>query len=516
MTITIVDVETRSGWRYFTDTAEVRVSRIPYLPLLMSTGGFRRHLFSPGSTLGAGQSEAEPILLANADRALDDLHRSVDGRRIIVRQGEPDSEGRPPRDLSSYTVVFQGRMDPADFTGDVVRLQPLNRQTVISEGLVTETRFDGTATSGGAGLGGSVDLAGKPHPLLVGYAYNVEPAAANPFDQIYMVSQGWPGHSAVLHFVKDRGVSITPDTQHATLADLRAVAEAASITTSRYDWYSGDDGTWFALGSLPAGIVTVEATEGGGRTTAETAEFLLERSSEVTAGLVQGVAAMNSFAPGESGIFVGTEDRTIGSALEQVLELVGYWHDALDGSGVVVGAWREPEGSDQTISENETLDDIDLLSTNDVGGGAPVKEVLVGYRRNYTPLTKSDLDATAAVSDALALSQEFLVTTPATVADAVARNPLAQTMRLNTSFRYAADAERIRDRQRDMRASGIDLFKVPVATTTATAGVGRGVTVTNRRHGLTRALCGVLGRESAGRTVDNIAVTDLIIWRPSP
>lgn len=516
MTITIVDVETRDGWVYLTDTAEVKVGRNPYLPLLESTGGYTRHLFAPGSTVGPGESAADPIRIANTDRQLNRLHRTVDGRRIIVRQAVPDSEGRPPEDPAAYTTTFEGLIEVADFVGDSVDLIILNRQTAIAEGLVTDRRFDGTATAGGAGLGGAAELAGNPHPILIGHAYNFEPSVANPFDLIYMVSQGWPGHSVVFHFLKDRGISITPGTQHATLAGLRAVAEAGTVPDSEYDWYTGDDGTFFALGSEPDGVVTVEATEGGGRTVAEVAELLLLRSPLLSEGDIRGVSAMNASVPGESGIYIPAEDRAIGSCLEELLLGLGSWHDALDGTGVVLIPWDLPTSAVQHIDEWECLEDIDLLSTNDEGGGAPIKEMLIGFRRNYLPLSKSDLDETAAVADAIALSQEWLVTDPAIVAGAVSRNPLARTMRLNTSLRYRADAERIRDRHRDSRANGVDLFRVQLPTLRTRAAVGQGVTISNAQFGLDVSLCGVLGRSTTGRTVDDIPITDLIIWRPSP
>lgn len=517
MSITIVDVETPDGWRRYTDTAGVVVDGQPYQPRLEGTGGYARHLFEPGATLGAGSAEAKPIPLTNADRVLDALHRQVDGRRIVVRQGEPDAEGRPPKDGGSYTIVFQGRMEPVELDGDVAELRILSRGQAIAEAPVTTVRFDGTATSGGAGLGGGAEMAGKPRPILVGYAYNFEPPWANAFDLVCQVSQGGPGHSAAFGFVKDRGAAITAGTQHATLAALRAAAEAATVTPSTYDWYSGDDGTWLALGSTPAGVVTVEATEGGGRTVAEVAAWLLEQADDVASGNVLGVAAMNGHVPGESGIWIRPEDRTLGSALEEVLAGVGSWYDSLDDLTVTVAAWRAPEASDQAIAEWELLGDPDLLSSGDVGGGAPVREVLAGYRRNYTPLNKSELEETMAAPDAAALSQEWLLTAPATVPDATTRNPLAQAMRIDTSFRRLADAERIRDRHRDLRTNGIDLFRLPLPTARVRVDIGQGVTVTTARFGLAAgALCGVIGRDTTGRTVDDISVTDLIAWRPSP
>lgn len=511
MSVTIIDVETRTGWRYFTDSARVIIDRRPYEPRLETTGGYTRHQFQPGATMGPGEAVAKSFVLSNSDRSLESLHRTVDGRKIVVRVGDLDTDGKPPRTLSAYPITFQGRIENCEFEGDLAELRILSRQTAIAEALVTDVRFDGTATSGGAGAGGNVELAGKPEPILLGYAYNFSPPSANPFDGVYQVSRGWSGHSVVFEWVRDRGAEITPGSSHASLSALLG----ATPTGGQYDWYTGDDGTFIYPGSPAEGVITVAATEGGGRTVAEVAQWLLEQSTEVTVGSVAGVAAMNTAVPGEAGIWIGTEDTTIGTALEEVLRGVGYWVDDLNNLTVSLGYWDAPQAPAQTISAWETLDDIDLLSTSDVGGGAPISQVLIGYRRNYTPLNKSELIDTVATEVASPLSEEYRLAR-SEVYNALALNPLAQTMRLDTSLKELDDAQRIADHHRDLRATGIDLFRVPLATSRATADIGGAVTITNPRFGLAAALCGVLGRDTTGRTVDGIAVTDFVIWRPTP
>jgi hypothetical protein len=512
--VTLIEVETRSGWRYFADTGGIIIGRQPYDPRVEATGGYFRHLFAPTATLGPGAAEAKPVLLANADRALDGLHRAVDGRRIVIRTGDRLADGRPSGNIDDYPVTFQGRIETARFPGDSVELAVLSRQTAIAEALVTDVRFDGTATSGGAGVGGNAELAGKPLPTLVGTAFNFLPPYGNAFDYVLCVSRGWPGHSAAINAVRDAGVALTAGTARATLALLLA----ASPASGEYDWYSGDDGTWIKLGAKPAGAVKVDATEGGGRTVARVAEFLLSLSPEVST--VNGGPLMDSRAPWPAGRWIGPEDTALGVALEDALRGVGSWTDDLSGGGVTLRFWDAPQAPVAAIAEWEVLDDnIELLSSNDAGGGSPIRELLVGYRRNYSPDDAGTLDSAVDTDVASLLGQEWSIETAADP-DVLAANPLAQTLRLDTALATAEGAAAIAAHHLDLRKSGIDIYRAPLPTSRVGVDIGQTITLTARRFGLSDvpggAVCGVLGRDTTGRRVEDISQTDLILWRPTP
>ena len=509
-TITLVEIETRSGWRHFTDTGGIVIGTTPYAPRLIGNGGYFRHLFAPAATLGPGGAEAKPVVLANADRALDGLHRAVDGRQIVVRQGDRLAGGWASGDIDDYPPVFRGRIQTAQFAGDTVEMVILSRQEAISETLLMDRRFDGTATSGGAGIGGNDELAGQPFPVLVGTAFNFAPPFANAFDQVMQISAGWPGHTVAIGQVLDRGVALTPGTGHATLALLLAASPASGV----YDWHSGTDGTFIKLGAAPDGTVTVTATEGGGRTVASCAAFLLGLADS---GPVNGAATLAARASGPAGIWIGPEDTTIGTALERVLSGVGWWVDDLNDESVTVGYWDAPQTPVQSIAAWEVLDPgIELLSSNDAGGGSPIREMLIGYRRNHQVLEKSALDAAVASNVASLLAQEYSLAERGDPT-VLLENPLAETLRVDTSLAILPDAQGIANHQFALRRTGIDIYRVPMATSRVRADIGQSVTLTNPRFGLAGgAVCGVLGRDTTGRRIDGISTTDLILWRPTP
>lgn len=516
--VTVLDIATRAESIHAADAPWVVIGSQPYLPAILSTGAIRRHLFQPQATLGDGVAEIAAIVLDNTDRRWDRYHRLVDGRPITQRRAS-----RSSRNPDDYTQLFAGVIETATYKGNEWELQVLSRRTAIAEELVQTKRYDGTATTGEAGVGGGEDLEGKPEPILIGSAFNVSPPRANPHVPVFQLSTGWPGHAVAIEFVRDSGADIAAGTQHPTLAALLATAPSAGT----YDWYSGDDGTYFVLGSAASGEVTVAATEGGGRTIAECAERILLRSTRLVAGDVHGVGAMNAAMAGQGGVWFGASDTTIGQALTEVLSGIGSWVDNLDDQSVTLYPWGQlPAVADQDINADtgvlgagtdrdwETLDEgIDLVSTQDVGGGAAVSEVIVGYQRNYTVQTRTQVAGVAEPRIAR-LEQDWL--TVSAVDDAArAVNALTPPMRINTALASKSDAERVAALQLDLRRGGIDIYRVPISALRVATDIGGTIRLTSNKYGLERALCGVLGREDSGRTVQGAQMTTLIVWRPS-
>jgi hypothetical protein len=200
--------------------------------------------------------------------------------------------------------------------------------------------------------------------------------------------------------VYSRGVSWTSEPDYAAFADLQN--DTLEPNQSRYKVYSGSEGTYIRLGSVPAGTFTCDA-----ETTEKRAGGLLQAIAE-DAGIILSeistadVALLNT-VPYECGTYV-TEETTGIAEMSVIASAVGAYF-SFDRLGILrMNRLVLPSTSVFTIYPDQVME-LSLVSTADTDEGIPAWSVTIEYAKNYT--VQTDLDDTAATSRAAFAAQEF-------------------------------------------------------------------------------------------------------------
>jgi hypothetical protein len=253
------------------------------------------------------------------------------------------------------------------------------------------------------------------------------------------------------------GASLDMGTARATLALL----QSTTPTAGNADTYLGSatEGAYLRLGPEAVGDVTADLTEGAtaaDRTAARVwARILTQRCGIAAADLVEAdLAALDTAAPGEVGIWCGTEGLSRREALDAIAASVGsvYWVDPQ-------GRWRiaqltEPAGDPVMTLRRIGFDsaalasDADIVALEPAPWPLPVQKLTLEWGRCYHPLSKDALaDRVEELDDPREafLSQEWR---KATVEDAAVKalHPKARTLTQQSLLvdRVRAEAEAAR------------------------------------------------------------------------
>jgi hypothetical protein len=449
-----------------------------------NAGNYQRALFSDGTTVGNASVGAGEVVLTGIDGELDFLKNiGMDGRPLwIYKLEDLDTP------FSDAILLFKGTISQAVFSWNEVILRMRDRMEELRRPLQT-TLYAGTTTSAGATAEGRPDdIKGQPKPLLYGTCYNIPVIPANIFDKIFQVSDG--AINSVFG-VFDKGAALTLDTSIGTSGDFASLAllQAATVAASKYATCLA--GGYIKLGSIPAGQITVDASEGANsaaRSMAQITKRILIKhglsGADYDDSSFDDLDALND---AECGIWVSDNTATIDVA-HAVLSGGGAWlipnrlgvfqvgrieEPAIPsfggGGGSPMGLLLAITGGGGTpyippvFTNDEILDNnsvgIDLLPVADQGRGIPSYRVNLNYKPSF--LVQSG-DAT--VNTATQARRDFVAkpwrTAIAEDSSVLTKHLLSPELFFDSYFILESDALTEVARRLDLYKTRKDRFKI--------------------------------------------------------
>jgi hypothetical protein len=353
--------------------------------------------------------------LVNADGGLDGLlsDYALDGRVARLLVGDADAS------YAEFGIVFTGVVRSATIAENEVTLS-------FSDGMARlELPIQANRYLGTGGAEGGADLKGKPKPLCHGRAYNVAPVLVDAFNLVYQVHDG--AIQDVPAF-RDRGVALAKVPGAPAPGEYQVNAAAGTVT----------------LGAMPDGEPTCDV-EGDAPAAgySERLAVILQRllsgrlyTSEID---TTALANLNALIEAPVGLYVGAEERTVSSVLDELLYGAGCFGGFTRQGVFTAGRIADPTADAPVID----LDESSIARIERVAPPAPVDPIAwavsVGWRRNYT--VQSDIAALAADADR-AFAVEAWRYSRAESAAVQSRRLLARELGpIESPFAEAADAE---------------------------------------------------------------------------
>lgn len=370
-----------------------------YEPRIIDPGNFERSLFEGAALRGRGRAGHGDIRLASGDpgngETLDDwLTYGWSQRQIRIK-----SLPRGARSLSAAATLFVGRLDRVTSTKplEYLDLKISDRLADLQRPLIT-TLFAGTTTSSGATAEGNSDLKGKIKQRCWGFCSNVPLQSANPYDLIYLASNG-AVHAIV---VKDGGVALTSDGDVANLAAL----QAASVAGGHYR-------TCLALGlvkigAVPAKTLTADVTEGANaaqRTAGQIVyRMLLSYGIPSNTISVGSIAVLDTRNSAECCYFVD-DNREALAAVQDVLDSIGAWMVPNNDGTLIFGRHEAPALVPMATFDLEEASLGDSISA--VEADIPAWRVLLEWGPIFTVQNDGDLLGTVDAERRAYLAKQF-------------------------------------------------------------------------------------------------------------
>ena len=368
------------------------------------------------------------IDLWDGDGALADLARygTADGRKATIRIASAaapraSNTGAP---LSATTVAFAGIVRSIDAAAPQrARLSLADAAERLATPLQS-TRYGGTG-----GIDGPTALAGRPKPVALGRAFNVQPVALGNIDlgdgSLPTYQTHW--RAVVAHdAVRIRGVAQTKVTVAPAVGQYR-------------DWPSSGV---FQIGSSPDGTVTADVRGDTTPAYAGTTTAVLKR---LVQSLGPGYAdadldadawtIADSDLPGEIGWCRGADEITASDAAAQILAASGA---VIAGSRAGLLRLFDPLAIDTPQFVLQPAMILDLVPVALPATLRPIpRAVAVDWRRNWTPL--SELAGSVAGTDRAQLGGQ--ASGPARADSAIITARVAQQRDLRFNGLYWAEAD---------------------------------------------------------------------------
>lgn len=352
-----------------------------YEPRVKTPADITRNLFSNGTTYGASRVGYGVVELTNMDGGLDYmLPYGYGGRSLTIKTGLADA------DYSTFTTILSGTMEQVEFTFNTVTILARDKLAVLELPL-QKTEFAGT-NSLPSGLEGVDDLKGQKKPVCYGKVYNIQPPLVNTSRLIYQVNDSSINDVTAVY---DKGAGLTKGTAYSNVSDMETNAPAAGY----YRVLSTSTGSYFRLGSTPAGLITADVTQGA--TSADRTAAQIGKLLAIKGGVASGdinssdVTALDTANSAEVGIWIFGDDTGI-ACMDQVMQSVGAWY-GYDATGQFrMGRFEAASGTaDVQINEDNILS-IEAIRPTDTDRGVPAYKVILKYLKNYT-VQSSDLAA---------------------------------------------------------------------------------------------------------------------------
>lgn len=419
-------------------------ANVVFFPFLDNPGEFSQYIFQNGTTFGMSQVGYGNVSLNNSDNNLDYLlDYGFDGREIIKRRGKKNT-AYP----SGMTTIFTGTMTGIVDNGDKLFILTRDKQGLVASLPIQTTKYLGNNNLADTGVpnveGTADDLQGKPKPIWLGYNQGVSPPLVNTAKQTYQLSTLTMVSTGLV--VRDKGIALTLNTTETTLMNL----QNATIPSGQYSVYfnNNGEGTFIRTGTnLNNGVITVDgnSASASSETAAYIADYILDNYGGISGGFTSAsVSSLDAKNSSVVGIYTGTEEITVGEAIDKILESVaGYWRINSNGD-FVLGRLESPlVSADHTIYDYQLIggdDKITRLSSNDSGGGLPANRCLLNWGKNYTVLNNSDI-AGAALSTLNFFTQEYRTVNSAINTETLTKHPLSQEITFTTLLTTESNAQ---------------------------------------------------------------------------
>ena len=400
-------------------------------------------IFSGADPTQGGSATVGVLELLDPDGELDGLRTlGWDGAPLMLLRGEPEAA------YSTFSTV--ARLSTAGLRYNTRKKEILLRDLAWR---LTQAELHGQRYGGTGGADGDATLAGRIKPYCVGSAFNIPPLQIGATGLVYQVSC-----SSVLGIdtVKDGGAPLTFDADHATY-DLLA---AATVAPGIYATCLAHG--LFRLGSAPVYLVTADVR--GDNDTIAGASYPHTRA-QIARRIATGRGAIRLDDPADidGAAFEALEQRqtaTLGyfwdneitkaSALAEVMAgCLGWWTMRLDGR-IAIGQMEDPAGTAPLFSLSYPTADGSVESRVDEPAMTdyrpPRRTTLMGWSRNYAPMSANQIAGSVAQATAAILRQDsrFTVSDDPWVA---AGYPTAPVVAVAGGFANESDARLEGDRQ---------------------------------------------------------------------
>lgn len=354
----------------------------------------RVDMFDKLTTFGGVDAGRGDLRLINAGGIIDWLltDYAVNGQQVLVYSGNDDARDFP----ADYTLMHSARARAAVGGWDLITIQLTDDLAKLKRPLLDKTYAgDNLLPSGTEGL--ASDLKGRRKPRVYGRVQNISPYYVNTSRLIYQVSD----QPASVTAAYSRGVAWAADPPYAAFADLQN--DALEPANSKYKVYSGAEGCFVRLGSVPSGTFTVDAE------TTETRCGELLKTICIDAGVspsdisADDVAHINADTS-PCGVWV-TDDMTGLDAANQIASASAVYFRFNRLGTLRMGRIEPPGGTPDYTIKPHYVAAMDIVTLNDTENGAPAGSVTVEYSKNYT--VQNDLAGTAAQDRAAFAAAEW-------------------------------------------------------------------------------------------------------------
>lgn len=483
---------------------------------------FKRSLFSSGKVSGRSIPGAGAIRLNNDDGVLDGLaNLAWSGRRVRVWLGGPDFT------MADYGLIFDGTAQGIAY-GDAEITVNLRDLQYVFDREIQPLKFAGTG-----GIEGAADLADRRKPIALGVCRNVAPVYLGPDTGQHLFAVGDGPIVGVLR-VLDRGVPLdfvaaapspgqwTVDcaTGIVTLGGAYVGPVTADVIGRRYLSVTSSSSRSVGTGSksfvsdpLPIGAMVRVASAGAlnavwmdGVVTGYGGVSLTVNVTSASGsgsysdwiispwGTVAGI--LSAVAGGYGVTNIDTAALTALDALQPAT--VGTWIDQggngldildaiTDGAGCFYGFRRDGSFTagriDAPASPVASYATYQILDIERGDVQDPAFEVVVKYRRNFSPANLKDIDGTAADGDKTFLTNEWR---QASASDAAIQTafPLSDPIEVESIFDDAAAAAAEASRLLALMGAVRNYYHVTLKVQPLALDNGQTVTIAHNRYGL--------------------------------
>ena len=385
----------------------------------------RRDMFDKLTTYGAISAGGGEITAVN-DGGLDELvtDYATNGREVSMWVAKKYSKNFP----ADYSLIYRGTIKLITSTFDTLKIQISDKMQSLENPLL-QTKYLGNNALPNGLEGSASDIKGERKPRVYGPVKNLSPYLVNTASLIYQVSDKPCAVSAAY----SRGVQWAFSGNYATIADLQNVT--LNPPSNGYKVYSGAEGCYIKVGSVPAGTVTVHAATSEKRCAELIKTIALDAGIALADINLDDVAALNVITY-QCGVWVSGETTAL-QAMSFIASGIGAYF-SFDRLGVLrMSRLEAPSGLPVLEILPDIVSKIELVSTADTDQGVPAKTLTLEYAKNYT--VQTDLDNTAAAGRAAFSAAEWRHAV-ATSASAAALYVDAPEIMVETSLANEADA----------------------------------------------------------------------------
>lgn len=352
----------------------------------------RRDMFSKSTTYGAVTSGVGEISIRNEDAKYDELvlDYATNGRDLIIYYADVEHIDFP----AEWQIVQVSKINLIEIKENEVVITLQDKMQELSKPLL-QNLYGGTNVLPAGVDGVKDDLKGQRKPRVYGKVQNISPLFVNTARLIYQISD----KPCAVSKVYSRGVSWASEAAYTTFAQLQD--DLLEPAPEKYKVYSGSEGTYIRLGSVPAGTITVDAN------TTEMRCGELMKLIALDAGLLLAdistadVTALNGTTY-QCGVFV-QDESTASDVMNVIASALGAYF-SFDRLGVLrFNILTLPSITADYVIYGDEMKSISILSTADTDEGIPAWRLSLKYSKNYT--VQDDLSESVS-SDRVAFAKE--------------------------------------------------------------------------------------------------------------